>query len=102
MGLFTTNNINIYLNTPPAQPEPAHRLPDNNGNKNAWVELAIAVGVTCYVDPYMTAARGVGTKILEVLGCPPGIAPTVSGLVCFTAVCAAPAIIRRILRKLLN
>lgn len=102
MGLFTTNNINIYLNTPPAQPEPAHRPPDNNGNKDALLEIAIAVGVSCYVDPYMTTARGLGTQILEVLGCPPGIASTVSALVCFTVVCAAPTLIRRILGKVVN
>lgn len=97
-----TKNINSNNAGGQPQRDPVHRPPEDNKTKASFVEVAIAVGVTFWVDPYMTHARSVMTQVLEVLGVSPDIAPTVSALACFTVVCAAPTIIRRVLRNFLK
>ncbi|MFR0656209.1 hypothetical protein SB719_16585 [Pantoea sp. SIMBA_079] len=102
MGLFTFNYNKIYLNTIPGQSEPAHRPPENKGNKQTYIEVLIGVAVSYYADPYLNGVKAMLAQSLEVLSVSPGYASTASELLCFTVICTAPALIIRTLTKLLK
>ncbi|QIE99923.1 hypothetical protein G5574_23355 (plasmid) [Pantoea stewartii] len=105
MGLFTQNIYNDCTFNNQVQSEPAHRPPENNGNngnKDTWIEIVLGVVVSFYADPHLNGVKAMLTQALEVFQVSPDYAPTVSAIACFTVVCAAPAVIRRSLRKLLN
>jgi len=100
MGLLTLNVYNGCTINSQVQSEPAHRPPENNGNKDMWIEIVLGVVVSHYADPYLNGVKAMLTQALEVFQVSPDYAPTVSAIACFTVVCAAPAVIRRVLRKL--
>jgi len=102
MGLFTQNIYNDCTINNQVQTEPAHRPPENNGNKDTWIEIMLGVAVSFYADPHLNGVKAMLTQALEVFHVSPDYAPTVSALACFTVVCAAPAVIRRGLRKILK
>ncbi|WP_210512512.1 hypothetical protein [Pantoea ananatis] len=105
MGLFTQNIYNDCTINHQVQTDPAHRPPENNGNngnKDTWIEIVLGVVVSLYADPHLNGVKAMLTQALEVFQVSPDYAPTVSAIACFTVVCAAPAVIRRSLRKLLN
>ncbi|WP_455865323.1 hypothetical protein [Pantoea agglomerans] len=104
MGLFTFNYNKIYLASPPAQSEhgPEHRPLKNNENKATFFEVFTGVAISHYIDPYLNGVRVMVGQAIELFGVSTVHASTASEILCFTMVCAAPTIIRRVLRSFLN
>lgn len=102
MGLFTLNINNHCVITNHAQTEPARRPPENNGSKGTWIDLLLGVAVSYYADPYLNGIKAMLAQVFEAVSVSSDYAATVSALVCFTVVCAAPMIIRKVFRKLLK
>lgn len=104
MGLFSTvnNNVYIYMDRKTGHSKHGHRPPDNDENWAAVFEVLLGVGIAHYADPYMSGVRVMLAHAIEAFNVLPAHASTASEIVCFTVICAAPAILRRLLRKFLK
>jgi len=61
MGLFTQNIYNDCTINNQVQIEPAHRPPENNGNKDTWIEIMLGVAVSFYAVPHLNGVKAMLT-----------------------------------------
>ena len=99
MGLFTFNFNTYHSDGKQVQQEPERHPTEKSENYAFIFEVLVGVGLSYWIDPYMNVVKATLTQILEILTVSPEHAPTYAALMCFGMVCAAPAIIRRKLRK---
>lgn len=102
MGLFTFNFNTYHSGSSHGQQEPGRPPAEKNGNHTFFFEVLVGAGVTYWVDPYMNGSKEEVTQILETLTVSPEHATTYAALLCFAVVCAAPTIIRKVLRWFVN
>ncbi|MEJ1268650.1 hypothetical protein WDV93_21640 [Pantoea ananatis] len=93
-SIINSNNHAIQRQDPPP--------PEKSGDYDSLLDWFWGTFLACVSDPYMAAVRAWMVDVFVKHGESPALAPATAVLVSSAVLCAAPAVFRWVVRKLLK